>query len=58
MLPQPRLLSALEDQPLEPPNPPDPPECPLMPLNASDLPAPLSCCAQEFEAEERLALKF
>src|SRR5277367_2669354 len=52
ILPQPRLLSALEDQPPESPNPP---ECPLMPLNAVDLPlSPLSC-AQEFEAEERLA---
>ena len=49
MLPQPRLLSAFEDQP------PEPPECPLMPLKASECPLPLLlCCAQEFEAEERL----
>jgi len=49
MLPQPRLLSAREDHPPEPPNPP---ECPLMPLKAFDFPVLLSCCAQEFEAEE------
>jgi hypothetical protein len=48
MLPQPRLLSALEDHP---PPPPKPPECPLKPLKAFDLPVLLSCCAQEFEAE-------
>ena len=29
-----------------------------MPLKALDLPAPLSCCAQEFEAEERSELEF
>ena len=52
MLPQPRLLWALEDQP-PPPESPNPPEWPLMPLNALDFPAlPLECCAQEFEAEE------
>jgi hypothetical protein len=54
MLPQPRPLSALDDQPLEPPNPP---ECPLMPLKASELPLPL-CCAHEFDAEERSLLTF
>jgi hypothetical protein len=56
MLPQPRLLSALEDHP---PPPPKPPECPLMPLNAFDLPLlKLLCWAQEFEAEGWLDLKF
>jgi hypothetical protein len=56
MLPQPRPLSAREDQPLEPPNPP---ECPLMPLKASELSPPLPlCCAQEFDAEERSLLTF
>jgi hypothetical protein len=56
MLPQPRLLSALEDHP---PPPPKPPECPLMPLNAFDLPLlELPCCAQEFEAEGWLDWKF
>ena len=39
MLPQPRLLSAREDQPFDPPNPPEL-ECPLMPLNAFELPPP------------------
>ena len=38
MLPQPRLLSARDDQPSEPPNPP---ECPLMPLNAFEPPPQL-----------------
>jgi hypothetical protein len=29
-----------------------------MPLKAVDLPLALSCCAQEFEEEERSELKF
>src|SRR5262245_8486277 len=41
MLPQPRALSALDDQP------PKPPPCELRPLNAFERPARLSCCAQE-----------
>jgi hypothetical protein len=56
MLPQPRLLWALEDQP-PPPESPNPPECPLTPLNAPELPPPLRR-AQEFEAEERSELEF
>lgn len=46
MLPQPRLLSALDDQP------PDPPEWPLIPLKALECELfQLLCCAHEFEEE-------
>lgn len=49
MLPQPRLLLALEAQP---PESPKPPECPLRPLKEPDFPAALlSCWAHEFDAE-------
>ena len=54
MLPQPRLLSAREDHPSEPPNPP---EWPLMPLNALEPPPQLLWFDQELEPEERSLLK-
>src|SRR5215470_5402053 len=50
MLPQPRALSAREDQP------PNPPPRALRPLNAFDFPAQLSCCAQEFASAKWLSL--
>ena len=50
MLPQPRALSALDDQP------PNPPPRALRPLKAFDLPAQLSCCAQEFASAKWLSL--
>lgn len=46
MLPQPRLLSALDDQP---PAPPPPPECPLKPLNAFECELSALCCAHELD---------
>ena len=51
MLPQPRALSALDDQP------PKSPPCALRPLNAFDRPAQLLCCAQELASEKWLSLK-
>src|SRR5215470_8717199 len=46
ILPQPRALSAREDQP------PNPPKWSPRPLNAVDFPAQLSWCAQEFSSEK------
>src|SRR4029077_18462476 len=51
MLPQPRPLCALDDQP---PEPPKPPKCPPIPLKAVDFPNPRSSCAQESAASRLL----